>query len=130
MSKGFENAFRNLQSKLQSFQKDSLTVIQVMSERHYRDSFRDGGFTNDSLQRWKPLKNRQANPLVKTGQLRGSVRSQIIGNSVHVLSDLPYAGYQNYGTKYIPQRQFIGLSKKLNRDIKNRIMGLAKKIFY
>ncbi|MBS1506044.1 MAG: hypothetical protein JSS79_05300 [Bacteroidetes bacterium] len=130
MAKNFDEAFRNLQNKLTALQRDALQIVQVMSERHYRDSFRDGGFTDQTLQRWKPLKNSSRSPLTLTGHLKGSIRSQIIGNGVHVFSDAEYAGYQNYGTQHIPARKFIGFSKTLNSQIRDRILLQAKKIFY
>ncbi len=68
---------------------------------------------------WPPLKDRRAShqPLIKTGTLMQSVitaaqGAQVTKNSVSInpSSLVFYWSYQNSGTKFIPAREFIGIS--------------------
>src|SRR4051812_38696344 len=125
---GFDQAFANLFNKIETLQTQSLASIAVLSERHYRDSFKQQGFVDQSLTRWAPNK-KNTTTLVQTGQLRGSIRSFVQNQSVIVISDRPYAKYHNEGLGNNPKRQFIGRSIVLNAIIKNQISFLAKKLF-
>ncbi len=114
----------------------------VLAVNHFTKSFSDGGFTDESLERWQPRKRTRYKTkrgkwvddttrgiLIGkgTGTLRRSLRSRRIGNlSVRIATNLPYARIHNDGLmgkawgKYpfkMPKRQFIGYSGKLNRQI-------------
>ena len=65
---------------------------------------------------WAPLANlreRGRPPLVKTGALRDSIRATAGAGWVVVSSALPYAGYQDRGTRTIPARTFLYLSQQV-----------------
>jgi phage gpG-like protein len=101
----------------------------VMAVNHFTKSFRDGGFTDESLETWKPRKRAERGKsravLVKSGRLRRSLRSRRLGNlAVKIMTDVPYARVHNNGERSgrgkgfkMPKRQFIGYSGKLNRQI-------------
>ncbi len=68
--------------------------------------------------------------LVKTGKLRDSLKvTSATFNLMVVESDLEYAQYHNLGTDTIPQRRFLGDSKKLEAQIKQLLEAEMKKIF-
>jgi phage gpG-like protein len=94
----------------------------VLAVNHFTKSFSDGGFTDESLERWKPRKRSERGKsraiLVKSGRLRRSLRSRRLGNlAVKIMTDVPYARVHNNGEGRMPKRQFIGYSGKLNRQI-------------
>jgi phage gpG-like protein len=101
----------------------------VLAVNHFTKSFSDGGFTDESIERWKPRKRSERGKsravLVKSGRLRRSLRSKRLGNlAVKISTDVPYARVHNNGERSgrgrgfkMPKRQFIGYSGKLNRQI-------------
>lgn len=69
-------------------------------------------------------------PLLRTGQLRNSISSQVETGKLVLGSDDPVAPFQEYGTSRIPPRSFIGAT--MFRDgreaadlIGNYVMGAA-----
>jgi len=68
---------------------------------------------------WAPLKDpreRGRPPLVKTGVLRDSIRATVLSQEagwVAVYSAVPYAGFQDRGTRTIPARTFLYLSQQV-----------------
>jgi len=79
--------------------------------------------------KWKPLKNPTGRrKLVKTGRLRQSIR--VLSKtkaSRRIGTDVPYGVYHNDGTKYIPQRKFMGKSKRLDSQNEKIIDRFVKK---
>lgn len=76
------------------------------------------------------LSRRTSNILVRKGTLRKGVRYQYRGKYViAVVNTVPYAPYQNDGTKNIPQRKFIGHSQVLNKKLINIIIKSKNKAF-
>lgn len=71
-----------------------------------------GRKTDASKGGWKPRKKEYLYPaLNKTGNLKKSV----VGVKNEVKTDVYYASFHNDGTDKLPQRQFIGNSKELDR---------------
>jgi phage gpG-like protein len=70
---------------------------------------------------WTPLRGRRGKPLVRSGALRSSGRARRGPRGVAYGSDSPYAGYQNFGTRTIPARPFVGVSEA----VADEIAGLA-----
>ena len=68
---------------------------------------------------WAPLKDPRARgrpPLVKTGVLRDSIRATVLSQEagwIAVYSAVPYAGFQDRGTRTIPARTFLYLSEQV-----------------
>lgn len=88
------------------------------------------GFVDNTVRSWAPIKDNDGRqPLVKTGRMRSSISvlrrmsfSRVIG------SDVPYAPYQNFGTKNIPARKFIGDSKQLDEKNRKVLVEAVKRI--
>lgn len=118
-------------------------AMGVIAANHFTTSFRNQGFTDESLQSWQPRKrterSRMGNRaiLVKSGRLRRSIRSKRFGFlSVKILTDVPYASVHNNGERSgrgrgfkMPKRQFIGYSGVLNRKIIAKMDVTIKRIF-
>jgi phage gpG-like protein len=106
----------------------------VIAVNHFTKSFSDGGFTDESLERWKPRKRAERGKsravLVKSGRLRRSLRSRRLGNlAIKIMTDVPYARVHNNGEGRMPKRQFIGYSGQLNRKLLAFIDKNIKKQF-
>jgi len=114
------------------------------AKNHFLKSFRDGGFTDNVLERWTPRKSKDKRKgrraiLVKSGHLRDSIRVARTSNKGFlIVSDMglgansDYAPVHNFGLRAgrgrgfkMPKRQFIGRSKTLEERIKQ---NLIKKI--
>lgn len=109
---------------------------------HFLRGFdRGGGSTNASIGGWKPRKtSRSARErkrskgralLVRSGKMKSDIKKRKI--SFHNITvgtrSIPYAGYINDGTPRMPQREFIGDSRVLERQIEQRIEKEIGKIF-
>jgi phage gpG-like protein len=120
-------------------------AMGVLAANHFTTSFRNQGFTDESLQLWKPRKrterSRMGNRAILVGKaggrLRRSIRSKRFGFlSVKILTDVPYASVHNNGERsgrgrgfIMPKRQFIGYSGVLNRKIIAKMDVTIKRIF-
>ncbi len=134
---------KDLQRKLKAAQdylkKDVKKVIGVEAVNFYKKSFRDEGFTDKNLTKWKEVKRRE-NPKTKgaaktrkilTGDsklLSDSLDYEISSNGVNISSDMVYAEIYNEGGKAgrnksaeIPKRQFVGKSDTLNKNLETEI---------
>jgi phage gpG-like protein len=106
----------------------------VIAVNHFTKSFSDGGFTDETIERWKPRKRAERGKsravLVKSGRLRRSLRSRRLGNlAIKIMTDVPYARVHNNGEGRMPKRQFIGYSGQLNRKLMAFIDKNIKKQF-
>lgn len=126
--------------------KDAKRKIPVLvsnnSKNFFLQSFRNQGFTDNSLEKWQKRDNRSRRNsgraiLVDTGALRRSIKvSQSSFNKIVITSNLPYASVHNYGLKAgrgrgfkMPKRKFMGNSKKLNQQNIDIIKSELTKIF-
>lgn len=126
--------------------KDAKRNIPVLvsnnSKNFFLQSFRNQGFTDNSLEKWQKRDNRSRRSsgraiLVDTGTLRRSIKvSQSSFNKIVITSNLPYASVHNYGLKSgrgrgfkMPKRKFMGNSKKLNQQNIDIIKSELTKIF-
>lgn len=71
---------------------------------HFDNSFRNTGFTDRTLEKWKPVRDRRTGkekqrPLVETGRLRRSVHAKEDSAGVSIIADAPYAAIHNEGSK-------------------------------
>lgn len=132
------------QIKLQKSLNDFVTIMGTDAKNHFVKSFRNQGFEDETIQKWKPRKRKSYRTrngrvvddtnraiLVKTGDLRRSIR--VISRSYRTIvlgSDLPYAQIHNdglnglaYGKHHfkMPKRQFIGHSKKLIEQLRTKL---------
>jgi phage gpG-like protein len=143
---------QNLIEKLKKIQKylDKGVFITVGNEAvsHYKKSFRNEGFTDRNLKKWKELKRRM-NPrdpkansarkfiLTKSGELGDTIKwARGSGRKVVIKSDKVYAQVHNEGGRagrgkgfQMPKRQFIGksaeLTKKINAKVAKHLNAIA-----
>ena len=118
-------------------------AMGVLAANHFTTSFRNQGFTDETLERWQPRKRTERSRLgnrailVKSGRLRRSIRTKRFGLlAVKILTDVPYASVHNNGERSgrgrgfkMPKRQFIGYSGVLNRKIIAKMDVTIKRIF-
>lgn len=117
-------------------------LVSNNSKNFFLQSFRNQGFTDNSLEKWQKRDNRSRRSsgraiLVDTGALRRSIKvSQSSFNKIVITSNLPYAAVHNYGLKAgrgrgfkMPKRKFMGNSKKLNQQNIDIIKSELTKIF-
>lgn len=99
--------------------------LAKMSAEWFRSGFPEsrsdngGRKTDKSINGWPKRKKEYLYPaLNKTGNLKKSVVS--VQNSVK--TDVYYASFHNDGTDRLPQRQFIGNSKELDKKCEDMIV--------
>lgn len=99
--------------------------LAKMSAEWFRSGFPEsrsdngGRKTDRSINGWPKRKNEYLYPaLNKTGNLKKSVVS--VQNSVK--TDVYYSSFHNDGTDMLPQRQFIGNSKELDKKCEDMIV--------
>jgi phage gpG-like protein len=130
--------------------QDAMTIIATDSENHFKRSFRNEGFEDEVVEKWQPRKRPSRadknNPfkkraiLTQSGALKRSVlRRRLNAYKYRVESDLPYSAIHNYGLygrawgKHrfkMPQRRFMGISKKLMRKNVLTLKRQLTKAFY
>lgn len=119
-----------------------VTTMGIYAVNHYKKSFIDGGFTDESLEQWKPRKriDRSRNSraiLTQTGRLRRSLVAKKLGRySVSIQSNVKYANVHNEGLRAgrgkgfkMPKRQFVGYSGQLARKIEKKLDSNLRQIF-
>lgn len=118
-------------------------AMGILAVNHYTRSFANQGFTDETLESWKPRKRTERSrggnraTLVKSGRLRRSLRKLKVGSlAIKILTDVPYASVHNNGERAgrgkgfkMPKRQFVGYSGKLNRKIISKFDVTIKKFF-
>lgn len=127
-----------LEKVKQYLENDLKDDVGIQAKNHFKKSFRDEGFTDKSLTKWKEVKRRQGDlkgakskRKILTGetkQLHDSIDYRTTGSGVEIVSDVVYAQIHNEGGKAgrngsatIPKRQFIGESDTLNKNITTEI---------
>ena len=130
------NIFGKHLAQIEEAIPEMITEMAAEAIEHFDDSFSNKGFTDGGLKKWKPVFNKDGSvkekPLVKTGNLRGSIKSEERDDSATIYSDVEYAEYHNEGGDVDgrpPQRQFMGASQELDdksidiiKDKLNRIL--------
>lgn len=91
-------------SKLKRFNQQWPRLVGGLAVSHFKQSFKDQGFTDVSLDKWEPRKRDNTSRrgrrsvLIKTGKLRRSVRIVRTGpGRVIVGTNLPYSQIHNEG---------------------------------
>lgn len=127
--------------KVASEIKDMVTIMGVYAINHYKESFRNEGFTDDSLVRWQKRKRVRSGEgraiLTQTGRLRRSLVAKKLGRyAVRINSNVHYANVHNEGLKSgrgkgfkMPKRQFVGYSGVLARKIEKKLDSKIRNIF-
>ena len=123
-------------------------IIGVEAVNHFKESFTNEGFTNESLTRWEEVKRRtpsspwyghsgqlggftQARTLAKilhgeTGELQNSIRYIPILNGVRIVNSAPYAAVHQFGlpAKIYSKKEF----KMPARPFMGKSVELQRKI--
>ncbi len=126
---------------------EMVDVMGVMAINHYKKSFINGGFTDETLQLWKHRKREDRGRyaknagsravLVKTGKLKRSLVAKKFGRyAVRITSNVNYANVHNEGLRAgrgkgftMPKRQFVGYSGMLSAKIELRLRNKIQRIF-
>lgn len=129
---------------LKSLQRSLPVLVGNEAKNFFQDSFRNQGFTDSGLKKWKKRKgNTDPGRGVLIGKANGS---NTLRNSIRVktatmkkiliTSDLKYSAVHNYGLKAgrgrgfkMPKRKFMAKSKKLNKQNIDIIKSELTKIF-
>lgn len=90
-----------------------LAVIAVDIETFIDDRFKSG--TDPGGNEWRPLaaatiaarRGTNPKPLIDTGTLRGSITTDVDNASILLGTNVPYAGFHQFGTTTIPARPFL-----------------------
>lgn len=112
---------------LKSLQRSLPVLVGETAKNFFQDSFRNQGFTDSGLKKWKKRKgNTDPGRGVLIGKGSGTLRNSIrvktaTMKKILITSDLKYSAVHNYGLKTgrgkgftMPKRQFMGKSKKLD----------------
>jgi len=118
--------------------RDLPRIVGTETVNFSKESFRRQGWQDSGFKKWKPRKNNKDKGraiLVKSGDLRRSIKKQVSSKKVVIYSNLPYAAIHNYGQRAgrgkgfkMPKRQFLGKSKALDLRIKRIIKKEVDKI--
>ena len=78
------------------FLQQALTDIKVKLEAEFKENFTRKAFFNE---KWKNTKspNSRGSLMLRTGNLRNSIRSELKGSSIVFSSSMPYANIHNNG---------------------------------
>ena len=119
----FFDALEKQRKRFEQNLKRARNMAGNMAVRHFKDSFRNEGFTDQSLEKWTEVQRRIPDTLayeVATGaaRTRGILRGKgIMVNSIKVLQStgykvvigvagVPYAPYHNFGAKWTQRKLF------------------------
>lgn len=139
---GNSNIFKEIRLQYKSSKAKLPLKVANTIQNHFLQGFRKGGGqTNASIGGWQKRKTprnareRKRNVgralLVRTGSLRSDIKKREVSFNRIVVGtrSTPYAGYINDGTSKMPQREFIGESRVLEKKIENQIVKELDKIF-
>jgi phage gpG-like protein len=142
--------FRRVQIRLKEAEKGLSLSLANVAKNDFLNNFREQGFNG---QKWREVQRRIAGTKAYSGnkdlgkrtrailQGKGSGRlRKDVANSVSngiknselsytLIVNNEYASFHNDGTKRIPQRQFVGMTEKLNKKLLNKINEKFSKIW-
>lgn len=109
-------------------------IVAVEAENFHAKNFRDEGFTDVALQKWKPRKKPDKRAgrralLVQSGAMKGhAIKGRVHDNAVDFIFPLEYMKVHNEGGKagrgagfQMTQRQFVGESEYLKKRIDEKV---------
>lgn len=140
-----------LTKRLFARQKRSLPIVLGnVAKNFFLATFRKGGFTDVGFKRWKQRRKRlgrgrtsptlkEAATLVQTGKLKRSIRVRPATFRItRIFTNVVYAAIHNFGLQGLafgkapfkmPEREFIGNSRILERKLEQRILREVNKVF-
>ena len=132
-------------------QKRSLPIVLgKIAKNFFLEAFRKGGFTDVGFKRWKQRRKRigrgRTSPTLKesanltlTGKLKRSIRVRpATFKLTRIFTNVVYAAIHNFGLQGLafgktpfkmPEREFMGNSKVLERKLERRILKEIDKAF-
>ncbi len=140
-----------LTKRLFAVQKKTLPVVLGnIAKNFFLEAFRKGGFTDVGFKRWQQRRKRigrgrtsptlkEAANLVLSGKLRRSIKVRpATFKLTRIFTNLGYAAIHNFGLQGLafgktefkmPEREFIGDSRTLERKLERRIIKEVDKVF-
>lgn len=140
-----------LTKRLFASQKRTLPIVLGnIAKNFFLEAFRKGGFTDKGFKRWKQRRKRigrgrtsptlkEAATLVKTGTLKRSIKVRpATFKRTRIFTNLVYAAIHNFGLQGLafgkvpfkmPEREFIGNSRVLERKLERRVLKEVNKVF-
>lgn len=116
--------------ELEAAQVPMMKKIGEVARIFFIDTFNKKGFTDKNFEAWEKDENPSNELLVRTGDLKRSIRvSEISEKKVTISSDIAYATFINDGTSRMPARKFMGDSALLSTMVEKEIDNTIKKIF-
>lgn len=132
------NEARKIKQAGDEFKKmldDMVTEMGNDAVNHFKDSFTNQGFQDETIEKWAPRKRADRKRpgrgiLIDSGKLRRSPVWRKSGRySAKISSNLPYAKRHDEGLDGMPRRQFVGYSGKLNKRLIKKFDTRIKRIF-
>ena len=129
-----EFGFDKKMARLSELKNTLPNIIAHTGERFFQQEFQKSEWNGNPWQeRKKETKaNKGKKLLVASGILQGSLQNSIRAASMEYVewgSDVPYAGYQNYGTDTIPERKFMGDSPEFREIIATKVQQAYSNVF-
>lgn len=125
-----EAVLQRLEKSYLEFKRKLPRKVAVVAVNFYKRNFQVGGFVDKPFQKWKKPSKKGGNTLVKTGNLRRSVKQiSVSPTRVVIGSDMPYAKIHNEGGKIeiTPKmRRYFWAMFKKTKDVKYKAMALTK----
>jgi phage gpG-like protein len=117
--------------------KSMVTIMGNDALNHFESSFRNQGFTDQTLRKWKPRKRKERgknlkirNILTQTGRLRRSLKRNRIGQyAIRISTNVPYANIHNEGGTIEKQARKGVTNLKIGRDGRSRFASKKKANF-
>lgn len=136
MAKGKRWDMKSKLNKMKRVEKQLPKLVANKMERHFLETFDNEEWDGSPWAKRKRGTRRdqqtgkRRNLLVQSGSLRGSIKvGRATWKKISVGSyGVKYAKYHNRGMGRLPKRQFVGMNKSLNKQIKNMIRKAVKKV--
>lgn len=123
------NEAQKIQAQINALQKETPKILKEIGELNKKAADKAFGSKSFDGKKWPDSKEHNNDLLIKTGRLKKSIKYSVTGNTVKVISDVPYAIYHNEGTKNLPKRQFVGNSIEVDKQTIKTIQDKIKNIF-
>lgn len=142
--------FNRIQTRLKEAEKGLSLSLANVAKNDFLNNFREQGFNG---QKWREVQRRIAGTRAYagnkdlgkrtrailqgkgSGRLRKDVANSVSNGIKHselsytLIVKNEYSNYHNEGTAKIPQRQFVGMTEKLNKKLLNKINEKFSKIW-
>ena len=113
----FPSDGKKMLAALEKNLKLAMSKSAAAIETHYRGSFRNQGFADGSA-KWKGRhkdKDEGRAILVQSGDLRRSVKTEVVGKSILLSTDVPYAQIHNEGGTIATTQSVRGHKRKTRK---------------